>query len=262
VPDPTAFRSRILAGDLLVGTFLGLGAPVAVEAAGRSGLDWVLLDLEHGGGTEADLLAQLYAAQLTGVPTLVRVESNARLRFGRALDLGAGGIMVPRLETADEARDAVSYLRWPPSGVRGVALGARGSMSAGIGHGDVAGFADRLALAVQIENPQIVDAADEVAAIDGVDVLFVGPTDLSHSLGIPGQFDHPRQIEAYERVIAACRRAGKSPGILLRSVSLLDRHLELGFRFIGVGADLNFIIDGAAAVVAAARAARGGSIPA
>ena len=100
MPDPTAFRSRILAGDLLVGTFLGLGAPVAVEAAGRSGLDWLLLDLEHGGGTEADLLPQLYAAQVTGVPTLVRVESNARLRFGRALDLGAGGIMVPRLETA------------------------------------------------------------------------------------------------------------------------------------------------------------------
>ena len=256
MPDPTTFRSRILAGDLLVGTFLGLGAPVAVEAAGRSGLDWVLLDLEHGGGTEADLLPQLYAAQVTAVPTLVRVESNARLRFGRALDLGAGGIMVPRLETAEEAREAVSYLRWPPAGIRGVALGARGAMTTGIGHGDVATFADQLALVVQIENPEIVDAADEVAAIDGVDVLFVGPTDLSHSLGIPGQFDHPRQIEAYERVIAACRRAGKSPGILLRNVGGLERHIELGFRFIGVGSDLNYVIDGAAGVVAAARAAR------
>jgi 2-keto-3-deoxy-L-rhamnonate aldolase RhmA len=253
VPDPSSFRSRVLAGDLLVGTFLGLGAPVGVEAAGRSGLDWLLLDLEHGGATEADLLPQLYAAQVTGAPTLVRVESNARLRFGRALDLGAGGIMVPRLETVDEVREAVSYLRWPPSGVRGVALGARGAMTAGIGHTDVATWSERLTLVVQVENPAIVDAADEVAGIDGVDVLFVGPTDLSHSLGVAGEFGHALQLEAYERVIAACRAAGKSAGILLRRLEDLERHVEMGFRFIGVGSDMNFIIDGAAAVVAARR---------
>jgi 2-keto-3-deoxy-L-rhamnonate aldolase RhmA len=253
VPEPSPFRARVLAGDLLIGTFLGLGAPVAVEAAGRSGLDWLLLDLEHGGATEADLLPQLYAAQVTGVPALVRVESNERLRFGRALDLGAGGIMVPRLETVDEVRRAVSYLRWPPSGIRGVALGARGAMNAGIGHTDVATWSERLTLVVQVENPAIVDAADEVAAIDGVDVLFVGPTDLSHSLGVPGEFGHARQIEAYERVIAACRAAGKSPGILLRRAEDLQRHVDLGFRFIGVGSDMNFVIDGAAAAVAAGR---------
>ena len=253
MPEPSAFRARVLAGELLIGTFLGLGAPVAVEAAGRSGLDWLLLDLEHGGATEADLLPQLYAAQVTGVPALVRVESSERLRFGRALDLGAGGIMVPRLETVDEVRRAVSYLRWPPSGMRGVALGARGAMNAGIGHADVATWSERLSLVVQVENPSIVDAAAEVAAIDGVDVLFVGPTDLSHSLGVAGQFGHERQLAAYERVIAACRGAGKSPGILLRRTEDLERHVEMGFRFIGVGSDMNFIIDGAAAAVAAGR---------
>lgn len=249
--EPSTFRARVLAGDLLVGTFLGLGAPVGVEAAGRSGLDWLLLDLEHGGGTEADLLPQLYAAQVTGVPTLVRVESNERLRFGRALDLGAGGIMVPRLETVDEVRRAVSYLRWPPSGIRGVALNARGAMSAGVGHADVATWSERLSLVVQVENPAIVDAAAEVAAIDGVDVLFVGPTDLSHSLGVAGQFGHELQLAAYKRVIAACRDAGKSAGILLRRAEDLERHVEMGFRFIGVGSDSNYIVDGAAAAVAA-----------
>lgn len=257
MPEPSTFRSQILAGDLLVGTFLGLGAPVAVEAAGRSGLDWILVDLEHGGGTEAGLLPQLYAAQTTGTPTLVRVESNARLRFGRALDLGAGGIMVPRLETVEEVREAVSYLRWPPAGIRGVALGARGAMAAGVTHADVATWSERLPLVVQIENPAIVDAAADVAAIDGVDVLFIGPTDLSHSLGIPGQFGHPRQIEAYERVIAACRGAGKSPGILLRRPEDLARHVEMGFRFVGVSSDMNAIIDGMGAVVAARKALPG-----
>jgi 2-keto-3-deoxy-L-rhamnonate aldolase RhmA len=254
VADAPSFRSRVLAGDLLVGAFLSLGAPLGVEVAGRSGLDWILIDLEHGGGAEADLLPQLYAAQTTGTPTLVRVESNARLRFGRALDLGGGGIMVPRLETVAEAREAVSHLRWPPSGIRGVALGTRGAQLGSVTHRDVAGWMEQFPLVVQIENPGIVDAADEVAAIDGVDVLFVGPTDLSHSLGIPGDLTHPRFVDALKRVVEAAMGAGKSPGILLRRPDDLARHVDLGFRFIGVGSDFNYIVDGAAAVVAAKRA--------
>ena len=253
--DAPSFRSRILAGDLLIGTFLSLGSPLGVEVAGRSGLDWILVDLEHGGGTEADLLPQLYAATTTGTPTLVRVESNARLRFGRALDLGAGGIMVPRLETVAEARQAVDHLRWPPAGIRGVALGARSAFAAGVTHRDVATWHERFPLVVQIENPGIVDAADEVAAIDGVDVLFVGPTDLSHSLGVPGDFTNPRYLDALKRVVAAAVGAGKSPGILLRRAEAVARHVDLGYRFIGVGSDFNYVIDGANAAMAAKRAA-------
>ncbi len=124
--QPT-LRERILRGDLLIGTFLNLGSPVSVELAGRAGFDWVLIDLEHGSGTEADLLIQLYAASTAGANALVRVESSSRLRFGRALDLGAPGIMVPRLETVAEVREAVSFLRWPPDGIRGVALSTRGA---------------------------------------------------------------------------------------------------------------------------------------
>ena len=257
MPEPSSFRSRILSGELLVGTFLGLGAPLAVEVAGRSGLDWILVDLEHGSGSEAILLPQLYAAQTTGTPTLVRIESNARLRFGRALDLGAGGIMVPRLETVEEVRDAVSFMRWPPAGVRGVALGTRGAQLGAVGHRDVASWTDQFPLVVQVENPSIVAAAREIAAIDGVDVLFVGPTDLTHSLGIPGDFTQAAYRDALDEVVAACRAAGKSAGILLRRPEDLAPHVELGFRFIGVGSDINYVIDGAAAAVAA----KGGAQP-
>lgn len=253
----SALRERIHRDELLVGTFLNLGAPVAVELAGRAGLDWLLIDLEHGGGTEAGLLPQLYAAAATPTTALVRVESSARLRLGRALDLGAAGIMVPRLETVAEVREAVSFLRWPPDGVRGVALSTRGAGLGTLGHGDVRGHNEMLTLVVQVENPSIVASAPEVAAIDGVDVLFVGPTDLSHSLGIPGRFDHPDYRAALQRVVEASRSAGKEAGILIRRPDELAHYVELGFRFIGIGSDGAYVADGATAAAAAARAARG-----
>jgi 2-keto-3-deoxy-L-rhamnonate aldolase RhmA len=202
-------RQRILAGDLLVGTFLNLGAPQAVEVAGLAGLDWLLVDLEHGAGTEADLLVQLYAAETTGVPAVVRVEVNARLRMGRTLDLGAAGIMVPRLEQTAEVREAVSYVRYHPDGVRGIALLTRGAELGRVGHGDVRSKSQTLPLIVQIENPSAVEHAAEWAAIDGVDVLFVGPTDLTHSLGVPGRFADPGDLAALRTVVAAAGATGK-----------------------------------------------------
>ena len=249
-------RERILRGDLLVGTFLNLGAPQAVEVAGLAALDWLLIDLEHGAGTEADLLVQLYAAETTGVPALVRVEVNARLRIGRALDQGAAGIMVPRLETTAEARDAASFVLYHPDGVRGIALLTRGAELGRVGHGDVRRKSTTLPLIVQVENPSAVDHASEIAAIDGVDVLFVGPTDLTHSLGIPGDFANPAYLDAIRRVVAAAQGAGKEAGILLRRVEDLDRHVDLGFRFIGVGSDSAWVADGAAAAAAGAGRAR------
>jgi 2-keto-3-deoxy-L-rhamnonate aldolase RhmA len=254
--DQPNLRQRILRGDLLVGTFLNLGAPQGVELAGLAGLDWLLVDLEHGAGTEADLLVQLYAAETTGVPALVRVEVSARLRVGRALDLGAAGIMVPRLETVAEARDAASFVRYHPDGVRGIALVTRGAELGRVGHGDVRRKSATLPLIVQVENPSAVKHAAEIAAIDGVDVLFVGPTDLTHSLGIPGDFANPRYLDALRQVVAAAQGAGKEAGILLRRVEDLDRHVDLGFRFIGVGSDSAWIIDGAAAAVAGAKRSR------
>jgi 2-dehydro-3-deoxyglucarate aldolase/4-hydroxy-2-oxoheptanedioate aldolase len=213
-----SLRERILRGDLLVGTFLNLGAPQAVELAGLAGL-----------------------------------EVSARLRIGRVLDLGADGIMVPRLESLDEVRAAVSWVRYPPDGVRGIALITRGAELGRIGHRDVRTKNASLPLVVQIENPLAVRDAAEIAAIDGVDVLFVGPTDLSHSLGIPGDFANPIYADALRQVVAGARAAGKEAGILLRRAEDLERHVELGFRFIGVGSDSAWIMDGAAAVVAAAR---------
>ncbi len=250
--DSHTLRQRVLAGEPLFGAFLSLASASAAEVIGRSGLDWAIVDLEHGAGTETDALAALHALETTPASALVRPQSAERLRIGRALDLGAEGVMIPRLETPDEVREAISYLRFPPAGVRGIALLTRGAGLGDVGHAGVAALNDRIVGIFQVESPVAVEHVREIAAIDGVDVLFVGPTDLSHSMGIPGQFGEPAYRAALDAVVAACRDAGKSAGILLRTTAELDEYLELGFRFIGVGSDAGWLWDGARAAVSKA----------
>jgi 2-dehydro-3-deoxyglucarate aldolase/4-hydroxy-2-oxoheptanedioate aldolase len=248
-------RQRILDGETLFGAWTDMASPLATEITGRAGYDWLVADMEHGAPTEADLLAVLLAAEASGAAAFVRPQSGERLRIGRALDLGAAGIVVPRLDTAAQAEEAVSFLRYPPGGVRGVALRTRGARLGTVGHADVGSLNAGIVGIVQIETPSALREADGIAALDGVDVLFVGPADLSHSLGIPGQFANPTYLAALDAVVAACRRHGKAPGILLYDHASFGPHLARGFRFVGVGSEGSFIAEGAAAALAAARSA-------
>jgi 4-hydroxy-2-oxoheptanedioate aldolase len=246
-------RRRIQAGETLFGAWASLGSPGSAELMGRAGLDWIVIDLEHGNTTESELLAHLTAIELTGAVALVRPQSGERLRIGRALDMGAEGIVVPRLDTHEEVVEAVTFLRYPPAGQRGVALLTRGARLGTVNHAGVAALNDDIVGIFQIESPSAVEAADAFASTDGVDVLFVGPADLSHSLGIPGQFANPLYQDALSRVVAACRAHGKAAGILLYDPASFRPHLELGFTFMGIGADISFVNDGAKAALAAAR---------
>jgi 4-hydroxy-2-oxoheptanedioate aldolase len=253
-PWPGAvLRRRILAGETLFGAWASLASPGSAELLGRAGYDWVVVDMEHGYTTESELLAHLTAIEGSGSVALVRPQSGERLRIGRALDMGAAGIVVPRLDTAEQVREAVTYLRYPPGGQRGVALLTRGARLGTVGHAGVAALNADIVGIVQIESPSALEAADDFAAIDGVDVLFVGPADLSHSLGIPGQFSNPTYQAALRRVVDACRKYGKAPGILLYDHASFRPHLDLGYTFVGLGADVSFVNEGAKAALAAAR---------
>jgi len=252
--DPrSTIRRRILDGETLFGAWTDMSSPLATEITGRAGFDWLIADLEHGAGTEAELLPVLLAGEVSGAAVFVRPQSGERLRIGRALDMGAAGIMVPRLDTATQAVEAVTFLRYPPDGVRGVALRTRGARLGTVGHGDVGKLNRNIVGIIQIESPSAVREADAIAAIDGVDVLFVGPADLSHSLGVPGQFDHASYLAALDTVVTACRHHGKSAGILLYDPVAFGPHLERGFRFLGVGSEGSFIAEGARAALDAAK---------
>ncbi len=243
---------RLRNGETLIGTFANLGSAVGAEICGSAGFDWVLVDLEHGAGTESELPGQLQALASTPASGLVRVESHERPRIVRALDAGAAGVMAPRVDSADQARAVVTATRYPPAGSRGVALMNRG-VAFGARPGMLADVEDLVLVVVQIESVDALGSLDAIAAVDGVDVLFVGPSDLSQALGCFGRFDEAIYADAVHAVAAACRSAGKAAGVLAGSVAEAGRYLALGYRFVGVSGDGGFLAKGAATAAAELR---------
>jgi 2-keto-3-deoxy-L-rhamnonate aldolase RhmA len=241
-------RARLAAGETLFGTFLGLGSSLAAEACAVAGFDWLLVDLEHGGGDERALLQQQLAAEARRVPMLARVESAERIRTGRLLDAGVAGIMFPRLETVEDVRDAVRHLRYPPEGDRGVATYNR-VYDFGLRPEGLATANDGIVGVVQVESRRAVDAVAGIAAVPGVDVLFVGPRDLSTDLGCPGRFDHPDFVAALDQVLAAAKDAGIAAGILAGDAVQAAAYRDFGFRFVGVGSDASLLARAAADAV-------------
>jgi 2-keto-3-deoxy-L-rhamnonate aldolase RhmA len=254
-------KARLAAGEIVLGSFANLGSPLAVEAMCLGGLDWVLVDLEHGGGSESDLIGQLHAAAATGAHALVRVEGAERARAGRALDSGAEGVMFPRIDSVEQASAAIALLRYPPEGERGVATYNRAA-GFGMRPGAIDEARDRIVGVVQIESPEAVEASDEIAALDGVDVLFIGPGDLSHAMGIRGRLDEPAFRAAVERVIAAAEAAGRAAGILVPGPEQVAAAVRDGFRFIGVGSDSAALARAGATIAAARPVATGAGGPA
>ena len=240
---------RLRNGETLIGTFANLGSAVSAEICGSAGFDWILVDLEHGAGAESELPGQLQALGSTPASGLVRVESHERSRIVRALDAGAAGVMAPRVDSADQARAVVRATRYPPAGSRGVALMNRGA-AFGARAGMFADTDDLVLVVVQIESVDALESLDEIAAVEGVDVLFVGPSDLSQVLGCFGRFDEPAYAHSIDAVAKACRAAGKAAGVLAGSVADAERYLGLGYRFVGVSGDGGFLAKGAAAAAA------------
>ncbi len=248
-----ALKQRLQAGDTVLGCFLSFGSPLTSELMGLAGYDWALIDLEHGAGGEPEALLQLQALSATPSAAIVRVESNARQRAHRVLDLGAHGIMFPRIDTAEDARAAAAAMRYPPLGVRGVAFSNRVCEYGSNFRPYLDASSDALLTIVQIETRAAVDNVDSIAAVPGVDVLFIGPSDLSHSYGVLGQFDHPDFTAAIQRTVQAAQTHNKSLGILLPKPADLDHYLALGFRFIASGSDAVLLNNAARSLVQSLR---------
>jgi 2-keto-3-deoxy-L-rhamnonate aldolase RhmA len=239
-------RSRVRAGEMLAGAWLSLGSAVSAEITGHCGFDWILFDLEHGFGDNNDLLHQLQAIEASPTVGIVRVPAIDGASFKRVLDLGPAGLMVPDVRTVDDAVRLVRLARIPPLGVRGAAQSTRAS---GYGFGYeryVAEANASLLLVAQIESREGVENAEAIAGVDGIDVLFVGPLDLSIDLGLPA--DRPRGAfaEAVSRVAEAARRQGKVAGVLVRGPEQARDYADLGFTFIAMGSDRGLIAAGMA----------------
>lgn len=233
---------------LTLGSFLASGSDVIADAMATGGFDWLLVDLEHGAGDEASLFAQVSALRSNGLPTLVRVETAEPIRIGRVLDLGADGIMVPRVETSAMATAVVTATRYPPTGQRGAAVSTRAAMYGGLSISALPDVPPPFVV-VQVETADGVQQADAIAQVEGVDCLFVGPADLSVSLGVPGELRHPRMNAAVTQVLEASRAHARIAGIMAGSVADARRFIDLGFRFVAVSSDLSLIARAARTLV-------------
>jgi 2-keto-3-deoxy-L-rhamnonate aldolase RhmA len=240
----------LLRTGLLAGTFLNLGSTAAVEIAAQTGFDWLLVDLEHGSGSIADLRNLLSAASGSTASPVVRIPSVDADMVKWVLDGGAAGIMFPFVSSAADARRAVEFSKYPPLGRRGVAGIIRATDFGRNWKQYFETANDRSLVVVQIETAEAVEAAPEIAEVPGVDVLFVGPLDLSVALGTPGDFTSDVMISALERVLKTCEASGRTAGILSRP-ELVARHREMGFRFLALGSDAGSVASGLSSALTA-----------
>jgi len=246
-------RQRLLDGETLLGCWIVLGSPAAAEIVGLAGFDWVLVDMEHGLIDERAALGILQTLEATPSGAVVRVLAADPPLVQRTLDMGAEGVMFPRLTGPGQVREAVAAMRYQPEGHRGVARIIRAT---GFGTQFDEYFqhaSDRLLNVIQIENEEALNHLDAIASIDGVDVLFIGPSDLSMALGIFRQFDHPRFREAIAACAEAARKHGKVAGALLSVPEDMKMYRELGYRFLALGSDGGFVAGGASSALESMR---------
>lgn len=245
------FRDRLAdAARPLAGGWVCSGSPLAAEIMAGSGLDWILIDMEHAPNGLESTLAQLHAVAGTDATPVVRVPIGDVVTIKQVLDLGAQNILVPMVSTPAEARAAVAAVRYPPRGHRGV-----GSALARSGRwnrvDDYLANADAyVSVFVQIETAEGVDNAVEIAAVDGIDGVFVGPSDLAASLGLLGQQTHPEVTAAVKRAFAGVRSAGKPVGVNAFDPAVAQSYMDAGASFVLVGADVALLARGSEALAA------------
>ncbi len=243
------FKRALKANKVQIGLWCSLSHHYATELVAGAGFDWLLLDTEHSPNDLESVLQQLQAAAPYPTNAVVRVPWNDMVTIKRYLDAGAQSLLIPYVQNAEEAKAAVAYTRYPPAGVRGVAGVTRATR-----FGRVKDYAKRaqeeLCVLVQVETQQALDNIEKIAAVEGVDGVFIGPADLHASLGYTGETNNPKVMPVIDDAIRRIRKAGKAPGILTGVEADARRWLECGGLFVAVGADTGILARGTEALAA------------
>lgn len=244
-------KEKLQEGKAVVGAFVGLGHPDVTETLSRAGFDWLLIDGEHGPLGLETMQMMMMGMNGSNCTPIVRVEWNDPVIIKRALDIGAYGVLVPWVNTKEEAEAVVQACKYPPEGIRGW-----GPRRASRNDPDYRATAnDQVLVSVQVETQTAVDNLEEIAAVDGIDALFIGPYDLSNNMGIgiPPQWDNPRFLGAIEAVLHACDKFDKAPG-LYSNMGNIKWAVEKGFIYNTVGEADGFLAYGAEQALKAAKA--------
>jgi 4-hydroxy-2-oxoheptanedioate aldolase len=241
---PTLRDDLAAAKRPLVGIWLSTGSPLVAEICAGSGLDWVLIDAEHGPNDLTSILPQLQALEAYPVTTLVRPPIGDPVLIKQYLEIGAQNLLIPLVDTAEQASDLVRAVRYPPAGVRGVGSSLGRSSRWGRVGDYAADAGDAISLYVQIESATAVGNVEAILATDGVDGILVGPADLAASMGHLGGQGHPDVVAAVETCLALARAAGKPAGVYASDPALAERYIAAGVSFVCVGADVTILARG------------------
>jgi 4-hydroxy-2-oxoheptanedioate aldolase len=240
------FKHALKAGKPQIGIWSSLSSHIVAEVLANSGFDWVLLDTEHSPNELPMVQSQLHAMAAGTATPIVRVPWNDMVMIKRFLDIGAQSLLLPYVQTVDEARNAVTYTRYPPHGVRGVAGSTRATQ-----YGRIKDYykrvQDELCVLVQAETRTALKNLDAITGVEGIDGVFIGPNDLAADMGFLGNLQHPELWKAIEDAARRIRKAGKAPGILVGEADG-KRCLDMGFLFVAVGADVGMLARGSEAL--------------
>ena len=244
------FAERLRKGELLIGTLVSLPSPEITEILSSVGYDWLFIDAEHGAFNPQQAQSMLQAAG--DVPCVIRVPSGDEVWIKKALDIGAAGIIVPQVHTAEQAKQIVKSCKYSPQGSRGVGIGR--AHNYGMGFEDYIKKANKnTAVVLQAESQQAIDNIEAIAAIKGVDAILIGPYDLSASLGKIGQVSHPAVVKAIDKVTKTCKKSGVKLGFFGVNADAVKPYMKKGFTLITVGVDTLFLIKSAKETLAAVR---------
>lgn len=236
-------RQKLKEGKATFGLWITMANPAVTEIAAELGLDWVCIDMEHGATDFVDIANHLRAAKGSDLCVFVRVSRLAQDTIARCLDLGADGIVVPLVRTADDVRQALAYMKYPTAGCRG--LGGERAQKWGMDVGNYIETAnDELIFMPMIEHIDAVRNIDEILAVPGLDCIFVGPGDLSSSLGEVGTWEGTKTPEAIRHVVERARAHGTTVGIYANGAADARARCDQGFRIVAIGSDLPFMIAG------------------
>ncbi|MEM7506312.1 MAG: aldolase/citrate lyase family protein [Pseudomonadota bacterium] len=243
------FKAGLAEGRRMIGMWASLASPTAAEIHANSGFDWVLVDMEHAPNDLPQVLAQAQALAAGPAPALCRPAWNDIVLIKRILDIGIQTLIVPYVQNAEEARAAVAATRYPPEGVRGVAGAGRAA-----GYGRVRDYAknaaSQIAVVVQVETAEAVEHIEEIAAVDGIDALFVGPADLAASMGHLGDMNHPDVQAKIEEAARRSLAAGKPIGSLALDPPVAKKYFDYGYSFIAVALDSVILARASTALIA------------
>ena len=242
-----AFKHAIAAGKLQIGLWSSLCSPIVAEIIADSGFDWILLDSEHSPNEIPDLFAQLQASVRGTATPIVRPPWNDTVMAKRCLDIGAQTLLFPYVQNAEEAKRAVQSTRYPPEGVRGVSVAARASR-----FGRVPGYLGKAnseqCVLVQVETGSALEQIEAIAQVEGVDGVFIGPSDLAASLGHLGNPAHETVQAAIKDAVTRLKKLNKPAGILTGNEEEIRRYIEWGYLFVAVGSDIGVLANGSAAL--------------